>query len=151
MSKAFTVLKELLGVREEDLVNYKEHLEALGYSGCEFELSQKKYVFRRAKLTPKKAGFFVTLWNRNDQGVTVPFGVDGKFDEVVVMCQEGVNKGFFVFSKEVLAKNKVLSVKASGGKRGFRVYPSWSKIQSKQAAVTQRWQLSFFSKLNPFV
>ena len=34
------------------------------------------------------------------------------------------------------------------GKRGFRVYPNWDTVGSKQAEATQKWQLNYFYEIN---
>ena len=53
-----------------------------------------------------------------------------------------------MFTKKILLTNKILSdvnIK-QGGKRGFRVYPTWSIPNNKQALATQTWQIEYFSK-----
>ena len=42
----------------------------------------------------------------------------------------------------------ILSKPGKEGKRGFRVYPDWDKVENKQAEKTQKWQLEFFLELS---
>lgn len=102
-------------------VEYSNHSEAVEYSGCEYCLKDLRYIQRTAKITPKKIGQFVTLWKRNENGITVPFDIKDNFD--ISDC-----------------------VKAYDGKRGFRVYPKWDIPTNKQAIETQKWQLDYFTE-----
>ena len=52
--------------------------------------------------------------------------------------------GHFAFPTSALVKHGIVSVKGSGGKRGFRVYPPWSEVSNRQAIKTQHWQCSYF-------
>lgn len=54
------------------------------------------------------------------------------------------NFGFFLFTKDILIKNQILTTDYKEGKRGFRVYPNWDVPQNKQATKTQNWQNRFF-------
>ena len=57
--------------------------------------------------------------------------------------------GQFIFPKELLAKNKIITHNGSDGKRGIRVYPPWDITSSKQAEKTQTWQLNYFIQFKP--
>ena len=54
--------------------------------------------------------------------------------------------GYFVFSKNELLKNKVLSDNKNGskGKLGFRLYAPWYDVQNKTAKLSQNWQIKYF-------
>ena len=39
--------------------------EGTEYYAASFKVSRRQYIFRSAKVTPKKIGLFVTLWCRN--------------------------------------------------------------------------------------
>lgn len=128
--------------------HYKEHPEAIEYYGHEYVFGKKKYIQRTAKTTPKKVGQFVTLWKRNKQGITIPLSCEDDFDFVMILCLNGEKSGRFLFTKEVLLKNNILSAPnvSNTGKRGFRVYPNWDQPLNRQAISTQSWQIKYFSE-----
>lgn len=121
--------------------NYKRHIEASDYSGCEYTFKGIKYIQRTAKVTPKKSGQFVTLWKRDKSGNTTAFEESDDFDFVIVICYLNDKVGHFLFPKTTLMDHGIISGK---GKRGFRVYPKWDMAESKQANKTQVWQVNYF-------
>lgn len=125
--------------------SYQEHNEANDYYGCQYCYNGNKYIQRTAKITPKKIGQFVTLWKRNTLGITSPFTASEELDFVIILCFKDKKMGRFIFSKDVLIKNGILS-EMKEGKRGFRVYPQWDTPQNKQAIKTQVWQLEYFDE-----
>jgi len=111
-------------------------------------LGKYSIAFRIAKATPKKAGYFVTIWKRlSPKAAIAPLDIADEIDFVVISVYGGTNRGHFVFSKQLLVAQGVMSVHSQGGKRAFRVYPPWSKPLSKAAAKTQQWQLPYFLPL----
>jgi hypothetical protein len=122
-------------------------LEGLEYDACQFELNEKKVIYRRAKVTPKKQGLFVTFWKRNEQKITTPFSETDKIDFYVIHVKTETQKGQFVFPKDVLIAKGIISTPAKDGKRGFRVYPKWDSVLNKQAIKTQVWQLKYFYEI----
>lgn len=127
--------------------NFKEHKEASEYSGCEYSINGFKFIQRTAKLTPKKVGQFVTLWKRNDQGITAPIDESDKVDFLVIICHQEDQVGHFLFPKEVLQNKGIISnhKESIEGKRGFRIYPLWDMPTSKQAVLTKNWQIDYFT------
>lgn len=130
-----------------DLVISKLHQEqeSKEYSGCNFQLNSFQIKFRKAKVTPTKIGQFVTLWKRNPiSKETEPFTSEDTSDFYLILTETSENFGFFLFTKDALVKNQILSTDLKDGKRGFRVYPNWDIPQNKQATKTQNWQNQFF-------
>lgn len=130
-----------------DLVISKLHQdqESKEYFGCNFQLNSFQIKFRKAKITPTKIGQFVTLWNRNPiSKETEPFTSEDTSDFYLILTEASENFGFFLFNKDILIKNQILSTDLKDGKRGFRVYPNWDIPQNKQATKTQNWQTQFF-------
>lgn len=117
--------------------------EGKEYQACWFCLNDKKIISRKAKLTPKKVGQFVTFWKR-PQKETEPYSEADLIDELWVWVEEDLHRGLFVFSKDVLIQEGILSSINKEGKRGFRVYPPWVVCTNKQAIKTQKWQLDSF-------
>jgi len=101
-------------------------------------------IFRKAKITSKKMGQFVSVWRRNELGVTQPYELTDDFEFYIIKCQSDNKIGQFVFPKTELARRGIVTTSEKEGKRGFRVYPPWDKAESKQAIKTQAWQLNYF-------
>ena len=117
------------------------------YFGYNFKIGQLKIKFRKAKITPKKVGQFVTLWHRNINGQTQPFDENADFDFCFVATDQNDNFGIFIFPKHILSDKLILTNKSKIGKRGFRVYPAWSIPNNKQADKTKIWQEKHFLDL----
>lgn len=130
------------------LSGYTLESESQEYAACRFNLNSLKILCRNAKVTPKKVGQFVTSWKRDEDGKTIPFNEYDQIDFVCINVKSNHQIGQFVFPKIVLEKHGIISTTESEGKRGFRLYPSWDKVSSKQAIKTQKWQLNYFYVLN---
>lgn len=119
--------------------------ECTGYSGCSFTAGDIRFIFRKAKITPKKNGQFVTLWKRNiSSKKTEPFNGEDPFDFCIIITEWHNLFGFFLFPKTILCENKIITTPSATGKMAFRVYPVWDNPGSLQAEKTQRWQTAFF-------
>ena len=115
------------------------------YFGNNFQLNQFSIKFRKAKITPKKIGQFVTLWTRNPESKqTEPFSSEDPFDFYMIFCDTDHKSGFFFFSQQILVQKNILTTLSKDGKRGFRVYPTWDSPENKQAKKNQNWQKDFF-------
>jgi hypothetical protein len=122
--------------------------ESAAYGACRLVLGKYPIAFRIAKATPKKVGYFVTIWKRlSPAAAIVPLDIEDEVDFVVISVHGGTNYGHFVFSKKLLVAKGIMSVHNQGGKRAIRVYPPWSTSLNKTAAKTQQWQLPYFLPL----
>ena len=130
------------------LTQFQIEPESKEYDACQFQLNQLKILCRNAKITPKKAGQFVTFWKRSASGIIEPYNENDSIDLFIVNVETKEQLGQFVFPKSILIKKGILSTKNKEGKRAFRVYPLWDTVQSKQAANTQKWQLNYFYIIN---
>lgn len=130
------------------LKNIKSESESQEYAAQTFQLNEYKVLFRKAKITPTKTGQFVTLWKRNEKGITEPFNLTDDFDFYIIVTKTATNFGLFIFPKKVLHDNKILSDPTKDGKRGIRVYPIWDETINKQAQKTQNWQTQYFLDLS---
>ena len=90
----------------------------------------------------------ITIWKRNNEGITAPFDVSDNFDFIVITSKSDKNLGQFVFPKSVLLEKGIISNNNTSGKRGIRVYPPWDIPTSKQAEKTQLWQTKYFYSIN---
>lgn len=119
--------------------------ESTEYHGHHFQAGQLRFQFRKAKITPKKIGQFVTLWKRNpENNKTEPFTDKDPFDFYLIFCNDEQKSGFFLFPKPILIQKQILTSLSKDGKRGFRVYPVWDFPENRQGLKTQAWQKDFF-------
>lgn len=122
------------------------------YLACNFEINKLSCVFREAKLTPKKLGNFVALWKRPLNGekhlaVTIPHDATD-FEFCFIFVEKDAFLGIFIFPSLILQEKNIISNgKINSGRRGFRLYPNWDILTSKQALSTQKWQLDYFINL----
>ena len=130
------------------LKNIKPGSESKQYAAHTFQLNKYQILFRKAKITPTKTGQFVTVWKRNEKGITEPFNLTDEFNFYLIVTKTPTNFGVFIFPKKVLHENKILSDQITDGKRGIRVYPTWDETTSKQAKKTQVWQAEYFIHLS---
>ncbi|MEJ1241021.1 MepB family protein [Chryseolinea sp. T2] len=126
------------------LTNFKRGVESEEYDACSFVLNGRPVQYRASKITPAKAGQFVTIWRRNKAGVTEPFNINDDLDFVIITSKRYVDFGQFIFPKSVLVEKGILTVGNKEGKRGIRVYPPWDDPSNKQGEKTQSWQLKYF-------
>src|SRR5580704_8958640 len=76
--------------------NVKNEAESQDYGACTLTFGGKIALFRSAKITPKKVGFFVTLWKRpRKTGPIEPFDVTDEFEHVLVSVRIGEKLGLF--------------------------------------------------------
>lgn len=127
-----------------ELKDLKPNVESSEYAASTFSLNGKLIHYRNAKITPTKIGQFVTIWKRNQAGITVPFDVNDDFDFIIITTRSEDKFGQFVFPKQILADKGILTQNSKDGKRGIRVYPPWDQVNNKQAKNTQTWQLKYF-------
>lgn len=123
-------------------------VESTEYGAGYYTLNGLKIIVRTAKITPKKIGQFVAIWQRDDDGITQPQHIDGDFDLLIINCHANELFGQFIFPKSALAKHGIISTRKKRGKNGIRVYPIWDKTINKQAIKTQNWQLEYFLEVN---
>ena len=132
--------------------NLVQEPEGTSYNAIRYQVNNWHIVGRKAKQTPKKIGQFVTCWKRNRVGATVPLAHTDAIDFYVIHVENPTAnlQGYFIFPKTTLSEQGILSTDTNNGKRGFRVYPLWDTVTSKQAVKTQLWQQQyFFSISNP--
>lgn len=130
-----------------ETTDFVQEPEGQEYAASQFKLSDKCIIYREAKITPKKVGQFVTCWKRNNKGITTPLDSTDNIDFYLIVVSTDNQLGVFVLPRAILIEKGIMSTLKKDGKRGFRVYPSWDKPQSKQAIKTQAWQLNYFCEI----
>ncbi len=123
--------------------------ESVEYEACRLSFDGKIVLFRKAKITPKKIGQFVTLWKRTTKKSEIaPFDETDEIEWVIIRVSEKTHNGHFLFNQKILLEKDIFSANGTGGKRALRVYPPWNPPTSAQALKTQKWQLQYFFSLN---
>lgn len=114
------------------------------YEAFNFEFNGVGFKSRLAKKTPKKAGYFVAFWCKNEINKNRPFNFDESKDKLIINILDRSKKGQFIFPKELLVKKGIISSEKHKGKMAIRVYPSWEQNLNKTAVSTQKWQIPYF-------
>lgn len=130
---AFTVLR---------CDSYNQEYE--GFDFCFEQDSNVQYRSRLAKKTPKKAGYFLAIWEKNSENKNIPFDIEKFPDYLVVNIMDGNQKGRFFFPKSILLSQGILSSQTEKGKMAFRIYAPWDKNLNSNASKVAKWQLPFF-------
>ncbi|AWB46793.1 MepB protein [Paenibacillus sp. CAA11] len=123
----------------------------LEYEGATFEAGKQTFRSRLAKLTPKKKGYFVVFWEKDIHNKNQAYSYKNCPDKVIVSVIDQKRKGQFIFPKEILLKQEVLSNADKKGKMAIRVYPDWEIELNPAAKRTQRWQQKYFIDLTASV
>jgi len=118
---------------ELQLSNIEADLESKAYFAHCFQIGTHLVRFRKAKIAPTKIGQFVTIWKRNEKGVTEPFHINDDINFYIIATRKEAEIGIFIFLKTVLQAYKILSGETQERKRGIRLYPTWDLTQSKKA------------------
>ncbi len=126
------------------VTNVQIEKESVDYGALDFHLNDRVCKFRVGKVTPKKAGFFVTLWKRIGQGPIMPYEESDPIDFFVFSVHHNEHFGQFFFTKAILVKKGILSIGLKEGKRALRVYPPWVVATNPQAKKTQSWQREYY-------
>lgn len=141
LTKLNTVLKEA-GLPLLKNIHYE--LQNAEYEGFTAKIANLSIRSRKAKETPKKAGFFVVFWEKDDQGSNQAYSIDGHPDKLIIHISEEEYSGQFIFPKKLLQEKGVLKTDTSSGKMAMRVYPNWCKELNETAQKTKNWQVPYF-------
>jgi hypothetical protein len=139
--------KLLANFGEGQLHNVHYETQNKEYEGATFFARHFKFRSRRAKLTPKKKGYFVVFWEKNANNQNQAFTYKESPEKVVITIIDGHLKGQFLFPKALMYKKGVLRDEHNKGKMAIRVYPSWEADLNKSASKTQQWQSAYFLDL----
>jgi len=118
------------------------------YEALEFKLFEYRFKSRLAKKTPKKKGYFVTLWEKDANHQNIPLHFDKMSDYLMIYINDQARKGIFIFDKETLFNHGILTDNHHKGKMAFRVYPDWEVDLNVTAIKTQQWQQMYFINLS---
>ncbi|MBO0472420.1 MepB family protein [Enterococcus ureasiticus] len=134
-------------ISDHPLEDFKVEEQNKEYEGTTFVLGKQSFRSRKAKVTPKKLGYFVVFWEKDDENKNKPYDFDSAPDKLIITIIDQEKLGQFIFPKEILAEKKILNNGKNQGKMAMRVYPNWVTGLNKTAVVTQKWQSSYFIDL----
>ncbi|MFP7492876.1 MepB family protein [Terribacillus saccharophilus] len=117
------------------------------YEGMLIQLEDTTYRSRLAKATPKKKGYFVVFWEKDENNKNQAYSFLESPAKVIISIMDENLRGQFVFPKSILLKKGILRSENSKGKMAIRVYPAWERELNKTAAQTQKWQQKYFVDL----
>lgn len=121
------------------------------YEAILVEINQTLYRCRRAKLTPKKKGYFVALWEKNKFNKNQAYNDQNMPGKLIITVIDGPQIGLFIIPRWTLIEKGILQTASQKGKMAFRIYPPWSKDLNDTASQTQTWQLDYFIDLSDVV
>lgn len=132
----------------QELTKLTPEIQNEEYEGYTFSVGETTYRSRLAKLTPKKKGYFVAFWEKDDTNQNQAYDFKNSPDYLVIVILDDTKKGLFVFPKEVLHQQNILKTDTQKGKMAIRVYPSWETDLNPTATKTQKWQQVYFTDLS---
>ncbi|WZU01648.1 MepB family protein [Erysipelothrix sp. D19-032] len=116
------------------------------YEGFCFRADGVSYRSRLAKKTPKKNGYFVVFWEKNESNTNQAYAYETSPTFIIIIVKDKHQCGYFKFPKEVLLKQGILRSQEKAGKMGIRIYPTWEKELNSSAQKTQKWQAPYFKQ-----
>lgn len=141
MYRSVTYIERHFNVSKNKMFNISYNNE---YESLEFELKTFTYQSRLAKKTPKKKGYFLACWFKDNEGINIPYSKQKFADYLIVVIIDGNNQGYFNFPKNILVDRGILTSSGNKGKMAFRVYPDWESELNATALKTQHWQNHYF-------
>ncbi|MGG5343634.1 MepB family protein [Enterococcus sp. AZ192] len=116
------------------------------YEGAVFTISEPNIRIRSrlGKKTPKKTGYFVAFWEKDETQKNRPFQAKNSPEKLVIVIRDFNKKGLFIIPKDAAVERQILSTKDQVGKMAMRFYPPWCSGLNRTAQSTQKWQLNYF-------
>jgi hypothetical protein len=93
------------GIKIDNFAPEKESSEYYAYT---YLLKNKNILFRIAKKTPTKTGWFVTIWKRGSDNIIAPYDEYDPVDFVFITILKDNKIGQFIFTKSILLKKNIL-------------------------------------------
>lgn len=118
------------------------------YEAFDFKVNNECFKSRLAKKTPKKKGYFLTLWKKGEHNKNMTLQLEDIEGKVIINIVDENQKGQFIFTKDILEEKGILVTEKHKGKMAFRVYPPWETELNNTALKTQKWQQNYFVDLS---
>ncbi|MEB7066039.1 MepB family protein [Mammaliicoccus sciuri] len=133
---------------DEPIEDYKLEKLNIKYEACSFQIQDITYRSRRAKKTANKKGYFVVFWVKDHNNQNRPYTYSETPEKLIIAILDNNKKRLFIFPKDILLKQKIISNHDVNGKMAMRFYPPWENHLNKTASQTQNWQKEFFIDLS---
>lgn len=147
MKSEHLILAVLMALENKTELLLKQENQNSEYEGVVFNLNNQSYRMRLAKLTPKKQGYFVAVWEKDSAGKNQAYHYEQSPEKLIISIIDDAKCGQFIFPREVLLRQGILKNAKQKGKMAFRVYPSWIEGLNETAKKTQTWQNEYFIDL----
>ena len=87
--------------------NFSAEDKSSEYYTHTFTIKDKNGLFRIAKKTPTKLGWFVTIWKRGSDNIIASYNQSDSIDFIVIAISDGNNLGGVVLPKTILTKKNI--------------------------------------------
>ncbi len=130
-----------------EIDDFKEEKQNREYEGFTFSINEQLFRSRLARKTPKKKGYFVAFWEKDEYNNNQPYLYNNSPSKIIISVIDGEKKGIFIFPRLVLLDKKILKTDKQKGKMTIRVYPTWEMELNDSAKREQNWQKNYFIDL----
>ncbi|WP_375178808.1 MepB family protein [Enterococcus rotai] len=141
------LLKIVDQISDLPLENLEVEEQNKDYQGLTFSIGQQTFRSRKAKITPKKLGYFVAFWEKDAANKNQPYESISAPEKLIITIFDQEKVGQFIFPKAILAEQHILTTGSIKGKMALRLYPDWVMGLNKTASKTQQWQSPYFIDL----
>lgn len=123
----------------------KNEIQNQAYEGLLINTIEDTLIRSRlGKKTPKKPGYFVAFWEKDESNKNQPFKVTNSPQELAIIILDKGCAGIFRIPKKAAIKHGILTSQNQKGKMAMRFYPPWCHKLNRTAQATQKWQLNYF-------
>lgn len=112
----------------------------LASDALKFIYEKNTIIYGIGHKTPKKDGYFVKIYTRNNDNIITPLGIT----DVDYMLINLNKKEYLLLPQDILIKHNIIG---KNGKRAFRCYSLNCNIFNKNAQEQKQWQIKFLFKL----
>lgn len=144
MIKSKKIVEKVFGIMPNQIDEVPHNQE---YESIQFDSNSSSYQSRLARKTPKKKGYFLANWIKDESNINIPYSTNNFSDFLIVLIIDEANQGYFNFPKEILVEKGIIMTDTSKGKMAFRVYPPWETDLNTTALKTQNWQIQYFTNI----
>jgi len=106
------------------VTNFRAEQFNAEYEGVTFDFNGMTFKSRRVKKTPKKTGYFVAFWHKNEVNVNIPFDETTMQDKLILNVIDEEKRGQFIFPQQILVEQGIITSSNYLGKMAMRFYPS---------------------------
>jgi len=142
------ITETVQAISDLPVTNFQAEQFNVEYEGMTFDFNGTTFKSRLVKKTPKKTGYFVAFWHKNEVNINIPFDETTMQDKLIINIIDAEKRGQFIFPQQILVEQGVITSSKYKGKMGMRFYPSWETNLNATAVRTQKWQVKYFVDLS---